>query len=49
MSVPLASFGRRVFFGWAAAPGGSVWWFANPVKLLYRRPDPQAWILDHRA
>lgn len=24
------SFGRRAFFGWAAAPDGSVWWFANP-------------------
>jgi FAD-dependent urate hydroxylase len=22
-------FGRRAFFGYAAAPGGEVWWFAN--------------------
>jgi 2-polyprenyl-6-methoxyphenol hydroxylase-like FAD-dependent oxidoreductase len=24
------AFGRRAFFGWATAPDGSVWWFANP-------------------
>jgi FAD-dependent urate hydroxylase len=24
------AFGRRSFFGWTAAPDGSVWWFANP-------------------
>jgi FAD-dependent urate hydroxylase len=24
------AFGRRAFFGWASAPDGSVWWFANP-------------------
>ena len=24
------AFGRRAFFGWTVAPGGSVWWFANP-------------------
>ncbi|GIE27468.1 FAD-dependent oxidoreductase [Actinoplanes italicus] len=29
------SFGRRAFFGWAAAPDGRVWWFANPPR---RRP-----------
>ncbi|MDI6097766.1 NAD(P)/FAD-dependent oxidoreductase [Actinoplanes sp. NEAU-A12] len=29
------SFGRKAFFGWAAAPDGSVWWFANPPR---RRP-----------
>lgn len=23
-------FGRRAFFGWAVAPDGGVWWFANP-------------------
>jgi FAD-dependent urate hydroxylase len=35
------AFGRRAFFGWAAAPDGSVWWFANPPR---RRPtDPAAW------
>jgi FAD-dependent urate hydroxylase len=25
------AFGRRAFVGWATAPDGSVWWFANPV------------------
>jgi FAD-dependent urate hydroxylase len=35
------AFGRRAFFGWAAAPDGSVWWFANPPR---RRPvEPGAW------
>lgn len=40
------TFGHRAFFGWAAAPDGSVWWFANPPS---RRPvspgdfTPQAW------
>lgn len=24
------AFGRRCFFGWSAAPDGSIWWFANP-------------------
>ncbi|KUL40658.1 FAD-dependent oxidoreductase [Actinoplanes awajinensis] len=24
------AFGKRAFFGWATAPDGSVWWFANP-------------------
>ena len=24
------AFGKRAFFGWSAAPDGSVWWFANP-------------------
>lgn len=33
------SFGRRAFFGWATAPDGSVWWFANPPS---KRPiDPR--------
>jgi 2-polyprenyl-6-methoxyphenol hydroxylase-like FAD-dependent oxidoreductase len=31
-------FGRRAFFGYAAAPGGEVWWFAN----LPRRGEPAA-------
>ncbi|GIE79771.1 FAD-dependent oxidoreductase [Actinoplanes philippinensis] len=26
------SFGRKAFFGWAAAPDGRVWWFANPPR-----------------
>jgi 2-polyprenyl-6-methoxyphenol hydroxylase-like FAD-dependent oxidoreductase len=35
------AFGRRAFFGWAAAPDGSVWWFANPPR---RRPaEPGEW------
>ncbi|BCJ42598.1 FAD-dependent oxidoreductase [Actinoplanes ianthinogenes] len=40
------SFGRRAFFGWATAPDGSVWWFANPPS---KRPvesgsfTPEAW------
>jgi FAD-dependent urate hydroxylase len=40
------AFGRRAFFGWATAPDGSVWWFANPVA---ERPvaagewTPAAW------
>ncbi|HEX8347596.1 MAG TPA: NAD(P)/FAD-dependent oxidoreductase [Actinoplanes sp.] len=31
-------FGRRCFFGWVTAPGGAVWWFANPP----RRSEPSA-------
>jgi 2-polyprenyl-6-methoxyphenol hydroxylase-like FAD-dependent oxidoreductase len=35
------AFGKRAFFGWAAAPDGSVWWFANPPR---RRPaEPGEW------
>jgi 2-polyprenyl-6-methoxyphenol hydroxylase-like FAD-dependent oxidoreductase len=35
------AFGKRAFFGWAAAPDGSVWWFANPPS---RRPvEPGEW------
>lgn len=26
------AFGKRAFFGWYAAPDGSVWWFANPPR-----------------
>jgi FAD-dependent urate hydroxylase len=29
-------FGKRAFFGYAVAPGGEVWWFAN----LPRRDEP---------
>ncbi|WP_051807988.1 FAD-dependent oxidoreductase [Actinoplanes subtropicus] len=32
------AFGRRAFFGWATAPGGSVWWFANPPSKHPVRP-----------
>ena len=28
-------FGHRAFFGWAVAPTGETWWFANPP---HRRP-----------
>ncbi|WIM95582.1 NAD(P)/FAD-dependent oxidoreductase [Actinoplanes oblitus] len=40
------AFGRKAFFGWATAPDGSVWWFANPPS---KRPvesgafTPQSW------
>jgi FAD-dependent urate hydroxylase len=40
------AFGRRAFFGWTAAPDGSVWWFANPPqKQPMRRGDwtPASW------
>uniref|UniRef100_UPI0018E9436E FAD-dependent monooxygenase n=1 Tax=Kineosporia sp. A_224 TaxID=1962180 RepID=UPI0018E9436E len=29
-------FGRRAFFGWATAPDGATWWFAN----VPRRDEP---------
>ena len=29
-------FGKRAFFGYATAPDGEVWWFAN----LPRRDEP---------
>ncbi|MBL7255181.1 FAD-dependent oxidoreductase [Paractinoplanes lichenicola] len=32
------AFGRRAFFGWTAAPDGSVWWFANPPSKQPVRP-----------
>src|SRR5262249_18045061 len=41
-------FGKRAFFGYVAAPGGQVWWFAN----LPRRGDPargQTQALSDRA
>jgi FAD-dependent urate hydroxylase len=31
-------FGRRAFFGYTVAPGGEVWWFANPPHL--EEPTP---------
>ncbi|MEU4619101.1 NAD(P)/FAD-dependent oxidoreductase [Actinoplanes sp. NPDC023801] len=40
------SFGRRAFFGWAAAPDGRVWWFANPSRRRPAEPGeftPGAW------
>ena len=36
-------FGRRAFFGYAAAPDGEAWWFANvPSRREPARPAPQA-------
>ena len=35
------AFGRRAFFGWATAPDGSVWWFANPPAE--RPAEPGQW------
>ncbi|MFD0520288.1 FAD-dependent oxidoreductase [Paractinoplanes durhamensis] len=32
------AFGRKAFFGWAPAPDGSVWWFANPPSREPARP-----------
>ncbi|GAA4592355.1 2-polyprenyl-6-methoxyphenol hydroxylase-like FAD-dependent oxidoreductase [Actinoplanes octamycinicus] len=38
------AFGRRAFFGWATAPDGSVWWFANPPS---KRPvEPGAFTAE---
>ena len=35
------AFGRRAFFGWAPAPDGTVWWFANPGS---KQPiEPRDW------
>jgi FAD-dependent urate hydroxylase len=40
------AFGKRAFFGWVAAPDGSVWWFANPPR---RHPvEPAAWTPESR-
>ena len=33
------AFGRRAFFGWATAPDGSVWWFANPPRKRPAAPS----------
>jgi 2-polyprenyl-6-methoxyphenol hydroxylase-like FAD-dependent oxidoreductase len=35
-------FGKRAFFGYAPAPDGEVWWFANPP----RADDPGAAVAD---
>jgi 2-polyprenyl-6-methoxyphenol hydroxylase-like FAD-dependent oxidoreductase len=40
------TFGRRSFFGWAIAPDGSVWWFANPPRKEPVRSGeftPESW------
>ncbi len=42
-------FGRRAFFGYATAPGGDVWWFANvpqphePGRGEVERVEPETW------
>ncbi|MEV4638713.1 NAD(P)/FAD-dependent oxidoreductase [Actinoplanes sp. NPDC049548] len=49
------AFGRRAFFGWAAAPDGSVWWFANPARRTPVEPGEltpaqwRAYLLDALA
>jgi 2-polyprenyl-6-methoxyphenol hydroxylase-like FAD-dependent oxidoreductase len=35
-------FGTRGFFGYTVAPGGEVWWFANPPRREEARPDELA-------
>jgi FAD-dependent urate hydroxylase len=40
------AFGKRAFFGWATAPDGSVWWFANPPAARPVQPGewtPASW------
>lgn len=48
-------FGRRCFFGYAVAPSGAVWWFANPPRRDEPAPGElaavtteqwRAWLLD---
>ncbi|HLU59213.1 MAG TPA: NAD(P)/FAD-dependent oxidoreductase [Pseudonocardia sp.] len=35
-------FGKRAFFGYVVAPGGSVWWFANPPQRTEPAPGELA-------
>jgi FAD-dependent urate hydroxylase len=35
-------FGKRAFFGYAVAPGGAVWWFANPPQQTEPTPGELA-------
>ena len=38
------AFGKRCFFGWSAAPDGSIWWFANPPSARPAGPqEPGQW------
>jgi FAD-dependent urate hydroxylase len=38
------AFGKRCFFGWSAAPDGSIWWFANPPSARPTGPlEAGAW------
>ena len=43
------AFGKRAFFGWVAAPDGSVWWFANPPRRHAGRAGPQLTPASWRA
>ena len=42
-------FGKRAFFGYALAPSGEVWWFANvpqprePARGEVQAIDPEEW------
>jgi 2-polyprenyl-6-methoxyphenol hydroxylase-like FAD-dependent oxidoreductase len=36
------AFGKRCFFGWSAAPDGSIWWFANPPSAEPMGPQEAA-------
>jgi FAD-dependent urate hydroxylase len=35
-------FGRRAFFGYAVAPDGAIWWFANPPQRTEPAPGELA-------
>ncbi|MBI4942413.1 MAG: FAD-dependent monooxygenase [Actinobacteria bacterium] len=35
-------FGRRAFFGWATAPDGATWWFANVPRRVEPAPGELA-------
>jgi FAD-dependent urate hydroxylase len=39
-------FGKRAFFGYTAAPDGSVWWFANPPRRDEPARDELAAVTD---
>jgi FAD-dependent urate hydroxylase len=41
-------FGRRCFFGYAQAPNGDVWWFANPPYPDEPAPGELAAVPDRR-
>lgn len=39
-------FGKRAFFGYATAPDGGVWWFANPPRRDEPAPGELARVTD---
>lgn len=41
-------FGRRAFFGYAVAPDGQIWWFANPRRRAEPTPGELAAISAQR-